>query len=81
VSLQFRGAVAAAGELLDLAKADAAALVDRQDTKERELLLHSLGIGPGGAVRGDARACEVLGRRSKASRHPKPSRRGGSGSR
>jgi len=50
------GAVAAAGELLDLAKADAAALVDRQDTKERELLLHSLGIGPGGAVPAAMRA-------------------------
>ena len=50
------GAVAAAGELLDLAKADAAALVDRQDAKERELLLHSLGIGPGGAVPAAMRA-------------------------
>jgi DNA polymerase-3 subunit delta' len=50
------GAVVAAGELLDLAKADAAALVDRQDTKERELLLHSLGIGPGGAVPAAMRA-------------------------
>jgi DNA polymerase-3 subunit delta' len=50
------GAVAAAGELLGLAKADAAALVDRQDAKERELLLHSLGISPGGAVPAAMRA-------------------------
>lgn len=44
------GAVKTAAELLELAKQDAAALVDRLDAKERESLLHSLGIAPGGAV-------------------------------
>jgi len=44
------GAVKSAGVLLELAKSDAAALVDRQDSAERETLLHSLGIAPGGAI-------------------------------
>jgi len=44
------GAVKTAAELLELCKQDAAALVDRLDSKERESLLHSLGIAPGGAV-------------------------------
>ncbi|MBT5617385.1 MAG: DNA polymerase III subunit delta', partial [Microbacteriaceae bacterium] len=43
-------AVKAAADLLDIAKADAAALVERHDASEREELLHSLGIAPGGAV-------------------------------
>ncbi len=43
-------AVKAAASLLEIAKGDAAALVDRHDASEREALLHSLGIAPGGAV-------------------------------
>jgi len=50
------GAVKAAAELLELSKNDAAALVDRLDAKERESLLHSLGIQPGGAVPAAMRA-------------------------
>jgi DNA polymerase-3 subunit delta' len=44
------GAVKTAAELLELSKSDAMALVDRLDAKERESLLHSLGVAPGGAV-------------------------------
>ncbi len=43
-------AVKAAADLLDIAKADASALVERHDASEREELLRSLGIAPGGAV-------------------------------
>ena len=43
-------AVAAAGALIEVAKADAEALVEKQDANEREVLLRSLGIAPGGAV-------------------------------
>ncbi|MBT5576257.1 MAG: DNA polymerase III subunit delta', partial [Microbacteriaceae bacterium] len=48
--ISVSGAVKTAAELLELCKQDAAALVDRLDSKERESLLHSLGIAPGGAV-------------------------------
>ena len=43
-------AVAAAGFLIEVAKADAEALVEKQDADEREVLLRSLGIAPGGAI-------------------------------
>lgn len=43
-------AVAAAGALIEVAKADAEALVEKQDANEREVLLRSLGIAPGGAI-------------------------------
>jgi len=43
-------AVAAAATLLELAKEDAHALVEKQDANERESVLRSLGIAPGGAV-------------------------------
>jgi DNA polymerase III subunit delta' len=43
-------AVAAAGALIEVAKADAEALVEKQDASEREVLLRSLGIAPGGAI-------------------------------
>ncbi len=42
--------VAAAQSLLELAKEDAAALVTQQDAEEREALLRTLGIAPGGSV-------------------------------
>jgi len=42
--------VSGAQALLDLAKADAAALVTEQDTQEREAFLRTLGIQPGGSV-------------------------------
>ena len=42
--------VAAAQSLLDLAKEDAAALVTQQDAEEREALLRTLGVAPGGSV-------------------------------
>jgi DNA polymerase-3 subunit delta' len=42
--------VGAAQSLLDLAKEDAAALVTQQDAEEREALLRTLGIQPGGSV-------------------------------
>jgi len=43
-------AVAAAGALIEVAKADAEALVEKQDANEREVLLRSLGIAPGGTI-------------------------------
>jgi len=43
-------AVEAAGSLIEVAKADAEALVEKQDASEREALLRSLGIAPGGAI-------------------------------
>jgi DNA polymerase-3 subunit delta' len=43
-------AMAAAGTLLDLAKTDADALVTKQDSDERDALLKSLGLQPGGAI-------------------------------
>jgi DNA polymerase-3 subunit delta' len=49
-------AVTQAHALLELAKADAAALVTEQDQSERESLLRSLGIAPGGAVPSALRA-------------------------
>jgi len=49
-------AVTQAQSLLELAKADAAALVTEQDQTEREALLRSLGIAPGGAVPSALRA-------------------------
>lgn len=42
--------VAAAAALLEIAKEDAAALVDQQDSVEREALLRTLGITPGGSI-------------------------------
>jgi DNA polymerase-3 subunit delta' len=44
------GAVGAAAQLLTLANEDAAALGERTDQDERDALLTSLGISPGGAV-------------------------------
>lgn len=44
------GAVGAAAQLLALANEDAAALGERTDQDERDALLTSLGISPGGAV-------------------------------
>jgi DNA polymerase-3 subunit delta' len=43
-------AMAAAGTLLELAKSDADALVTKQDSDERDALLKSLGLQPGGAI-------------------------------
>jgi DNA polymerase-3 subunit delta' len=43
-------AMAAAAALLDLAKKDAEALVTKQDSDERDALLRSLGLQPGGAI-------------------------------
>lgn len=43
-------AVEAAGSLIEVAKADAEALVEKQDSEERDVLLRSLGIAPGGAI-------------------------------
>ena len=43
-------AMAAAAALLDLAKKDAEALVTKQDSDERDALLRSLGVQPGGAI-------------------------------
>jgi DNA polymerase III subunit delta' len=43
-------AVEAAGSLIEVAKADAEALVEKQDAEERDVLLRSLGITPGGAI-------------------------------
>jgi len=43
-------AVAHAAQLMEIAKDDAAALVDQQDQEERDALLRSLGIAPGSAV-------------------------------
>jgi len=42
--------VGVAQSLLDLAKEDAAALVTQQDAEERESLLRTLGVAPGGSV-------------------------------
>lgn len=42
--------VKAAAALLEIAKEDAAALVDEQDSNEREALLKTLGIAPGGTI-------------------------------
>ncbi|WP_294178113.1 DNA polymerase III subunit delta' [uncultured Schumannella sp.] len=44
------GAVLAATELLDVAKADAEAITTERDAEEREQALRSLGIEPGGTV-------------------------------
>jgi DNA polymerase III subunit delta' len=44
------GAVLAAAELLDLAKADAEAITQERETEERDAALRSLGIEPGGTV-------------------------------
>lgn len=56
------GAVLAAAELLDVAKADAEAITAERDAEEREHALRSLGIEPGGAVppalRGQLKALE-----------------------
>jgi DNA polymerase III subunit delta' len=43
-------AVDIAGSLVLVAKADAEALVEKQDSDERHVLLRSLGITPGGAI-------------------------------
>lgn len=43
-------AVDIAGSLIVIAKADADALVEKQDSDERQTLLRSLGIAPGGAI-------------------------------
>jgi len=43
-------AMAAAATLLELAKTDADALVTKQDSDERDALLKSLGLQPGGAI-------------------------------
>jgi DNA polymerase-3 subunit delta' len=43
-------AVGAAATLLDVAKEDAAALVDQQDSQERDALLRTLGVSPGGTI-------------------------------
>jgi DNA polymerase-3 subunit delta' len=43
-------AVNAAQTLLDIAKEDAAALVDQQDSEERDALLRTLGVAPGGTI-------------------------------
>lgn len=43
-------AVASAQILMDIAKADAEALVNQQDQEERDALLRTLGIAPGGAI-------------------------------
>lgn len=43
-------AVNQAAALMEIAKADAAALVDQQDQEERDALLRSLGISAGGAI-------------------------------
>jgi DNA polymerase III subunit delta' len=43
-------AVNAAQTLLDIAKDDAAALVDQQDSEERDALLRTLGVAPGGTI-------------------------------
>jgi DNA polymerase-3 subunit delta' len=44
------GSIRAAGTLVELAKEDAEALVTKQDSHERDALLRSLGLEPGGAV-------------------------------
>ena len=44
------GAVGAAAKLLEIAGEDATALGERTDQEERDALLVSLGVGPGGAV-------------------------------
>jgi DNA polymerase-3 subunit delta' len=44
------GSIRAAGTLVELAKEDAEALVTKQDSQERDALLRSLGLEPGGAV-------------------------------
>ncbi|MEO8529127.1 MAG: DNA polymerase III subunit delta' [Pseudolysinimonas sp.] len=44
------GAVLAAGELLEVAGADAKAITEERDAEERESALRSLGIEPGGTV-------------------------------
>ena len=44
------GAVLAAAELLDVAKADAEAITAERDAEERDQALRSLGIEPGGTV-------------------------------
>jgi DNA polymerase-3 subunit delta' len=44
------GAVAAAAQLLAIAQEDAQALGERNDQAERDALLTSLGVAPGGAV-------------------------------
>ncbi len=43
-------AVLAAGELMELAKADAEAITDERDAEERVAALRSLGIEPGGTI-------------------------------
>lgn len=44
------GAVLAAAELLELAKADAEAITEERDSEERDAALRSLGIEPGGTI-------------------------------
>jgi DNA polymerase-3 subunit delta' len=44
------GAVNAASELLELAKADAEAITQERDSEERDAALRSLGIDPGGTI-------------------------------
>lgn len=44
------GAIRAAAALVDLAKEDAEALITKQDSEERDSLLRSLGLEPGGAI-------------------------------
>jgi DNA polymerase-3 subunit delta' len=44
------GAIRSAAVLVELAKEDAEALVTKQDSQERDSLLRSLGLEPGGAV-------------------------------
>lgn len=56
------GAVLAAAELMDLAKADAAAITLERDAQERDAALRSLGVEPGGtipaALRGQLKSLE-----------------------
>lgn len=55
-------AVLAAGELMELAKADAEAITDERDAEERVAALRSLGVEPGGtippALRGQLKSLE-----------------------
>lgn len=50
------GAVLAAAELMDVAKADAEAITRERDQQEREAALRSLGVAPGGTVPPQLRA-------------------------
>ena len=70
------GAVIAASELLEVAAADAKAITEERDATERESVLRSLGLEPGGTVPpGAALAVEGARRRPEASRNTQPARR------